>query len=383
MSDHEDSQNPSVHSYGSGTRSQTSGSQSSSSSERPATSPQKKPVDASTCAPSSSAAQVVAIHPVNFEVKLVEGVGDGGKVVPGLGFGWASSRTAPWRGRGRSGVVRPLLEGLGADRPNLRGLREWANGGGHLEPFKDVHHHERVWEEVIVVGGRGNRHVDHDKLRPIDWRRVHDRMEELEALTGHDHVPMLPGLDDSGHDVEKKPALGVCRVDGGAARGMADELGDAKLAEDKALVVEHLVLSAIVGDVVTLVGEVGDAPKLLNGKLYWRAFNKRVEHVALTLEVGVEDLNQRWVDLLPSLGDERPKAGLMGNNNTNNLTLRSILDKDKLNGTNFVDWQRNLSIVLRMDEKEYVLQKPIPPAPPANALKAVKDAYEKHVKDDN
>ncbi|VFQ67784.1 unnamed protein product [Cuscuta campestris] len=73
----------------------------------------------------------------------------------------------------------------------------------------------------------------------------------------------------------------------------------------------------------------------------------------------------------------------MANNNTNNLALRSILDKDKLNGTNFVDWQRNLSIVLRMDEKEYVLEKPIPPAPPANAPKAVKDAYEKHVKDDN
>ncbi|VFQ64736.1 unnamed protein product [Cuscuta campestris] len=36
-----------------------------------------------------------------------------------------------------------------------------------------------------------------------------------------------------------------------------------------------------------------------------------------------------------------------------------------------------------MDEKEYVLEKPIPPAPPANAPKAVKDAYEKHVKDDN
>ncbi|VFQ69678.1 unnamed protein product [Cuscuta campestris] len=36
-----------------------------------------------------------------------------------------------------------------------------------------------------------------------------------------------------------------------------------------------------------------------------------------------------------------------------------------------------------MDEKEYVLEKPIPPAPPANAPKAVKDAYKKHVKDDN
>ncbi|VFQ90482.1 unnamed protein product [Cuscuta campestris] len=73
----------------------------------------------------------------------------------------------------------------------------------------------------------------------------------------------------------------------------------------------------------------------------------------------------------------------MANNNTNNLALRSILDKDKLNVTNFFDWQRNFSIVLHMDEKEYVLEKPIPPAPPANASKVVKYAYEKHVKDDN
>ncbi|VFQ98575.1 unnamed protein product [Cuscuta campestris] len=255
----------------------------------------------------------VAIHPVNFEVKPVEGVGDGGKVGPGLGFGWASSRTALWRGSGsgRSGVVRPLHEDLGADRPNLRGLREWANGGDHLEPFKDVHHHERVREEVIVVGGRGNRHVDHDKLCPIDWGRVHDRMDELEVLTGHDCVAVLTGFDDPGHDVENKTAFGVSGVDGGAARGMADELGDAKLVEDKALVVEHPVLSAIVGDVIALVGEAGDAPKLLNGKLYRRALDKRVEHVALTSEVGVEDPNRRRVDLLPSLGDKWPKAGLM------------------------------------------------------------------------
>ncbi|VFQ71277.1 unnamed protein product [Cuscuta campestris] len=47
----------------SGDRSPTSGSSSSSSSdsEHPATSPQKKPVDASTCAPSSSVAQVVSV----------------------------------------------------------------------------------------------------------------------------------------------------------------------------------------------------------------------------------------------------------------------------------------------------------------------------------
>ncbi|VFQ90745.1 unnamed protein product [Cuscuta campestris] len=73
----------------------------------------------------------------------------------------------------------------------------------------------------------------------------------------------------------------------------------------------------------------------------------------------------------------------MENNNTNNLSLRSILEKDKLNGTNFVDWKYNLSIALHIDEKEYVLEKPIPPTPLANAPKVVKDAYEKYVKDEN
>ncbi|VFQ99326.1 unnamed protein product [Cuscuta campestris] len=254
----------------------------------------------------------VAIHPVNFEVKAVEGVGDGGEVGSGLGFGWASGRgSAAWRGSGRRGVVRPLGEGLVADRPKLRGLRERANGGGYLEPLKDVHHHERVREEVIVVGGRGDRHVDHDKLCPIDWGRVHDRVDELEVLTGHDCVPMLPGLDDSGHDVEDERAFGVCGVDGGAALGMADELGDAKLVEGNALVVEHPVLPAIVGDVVALVGETGDPPKLLYGELNRRGLDEAVDDVVLTPEVGVEGPNQHQVDLLSSPGDEQPKAGLM------------------------------------------------------------------------
>ncbi|VFQ93305.1 unnamed protein product [Cuscuta campestris] len=151
-------------------------------------------------------------------------VGDGGEIGPGLGFGLAISRTAAC-GSGRRSVVRPLGEGLGADHPKLRGLGERANSGGYLEPFKDVHHQEWVWEDVIVVGRRGDRHVDHDKLRPIDRRRVHDRVEELEILAGHYRVPVLPGLDDPGHDVEEETALGGCEVNGGARR-MADEFGD-------------------------------------------------------------------------------------------------------------------------------------------------------------
>ncbi|VFQ77918.1 unnamed protein product [Cuscuta campestris] len=69
--------------------------------------------------------------------------------------------------------------------------------------------------------------------------------------------------------------------------------------------------------------------------------------------------------------------------NNHNLTLCSILDKDKLTDSNFLDWQRNLVIVLRLEKKEYVLERAIPPVPSANASRAIKDTYEKHVDDDN
>ncbi|KAD5962114.1 hypothetical protein E3N88_13587 [Mikania micrantha] len=71
------------------------------------------------------------------------------------------------------------------------------------------------------------------------------------------------------------------------------------------------------------------------------------------------------------------------NNNSShsNYALRSILDKEKLNGSNFIDWHRNLRIVLKADKKQYVLEKAIPDEPPANATQAVKKAWEKHVDD--
>ncbi|KAK2396677.1 putative mitochondrial protein [Trifolium repens] len=70
--------------------------------------------------------------------------------------------------------------------------------------------------------------------------------------------------------------------------------------------------------------------------------------------------------------------------NTYNNILRSILDKEKLSGTNFLDWHRNLRIVLKHDNKLYVLEEPLPAEEPAsNAPKAERDAYKKHVEDDN
>ncbi|KAJ9566122.1 hypothetical protein OSB04_002088 [Centaurea solstitialis] len=67
--------------------------------------------------------------------------------------------------------------------------------------------------------------------------------------------------------------------------------------------------------------------------------------------------------------------------NTNNLSLRSILEKDKLTGSNFLDWERNLMIVLRHERKWYVLEEPLREAPPANTPAAARNAHKKHSDD--
>ncbi|XP_052478288.1 uncharacterized protein LOC128033859 [Gossypium raimondii] len=67
--------------------------------------------------------------------------------------------------------------------------------------------------------------------------------------------------------------------------------------------------------------------------------------------------------------------------NTNTLSLRSVFEKDKLNGLNFLDWFCNLRIVLKQERKLYVVEQPLPNEPPANASRADKDAYKKHLDD--
>ena len=71
----------------------------------------------------------------------------------------------------------------------------------------------------------------------------------------------------------------------------------------------------------------------------------------------------------------------MASNTTSNMSLRSIIEKDKLNGTNFLDWYRNLRIVLKQERKEYILDQRDPNKPVANAPKAQKDAHSKHLND--
>ena len=66
-----------------------------------------------------------------------------------------------------------------------------------------------------------------------------------------------------------------------------------------------------------------------------------------------------------------------------NFALKSILEKDKLNGTNFTTWYRNLRIVLKHDKKEHVLEDPLPEEPADNASATTKNAYQKLVDESN
>ena len=72
----------------------------------------------------------------------------------------------------------------------------------------------------------------------------------------------------------------------------------------------------------------------------------------------------------------------MTTTSASSFSLQSVLEKDKLNGSNFLDWYRSLRIVLKQEKKDYVLEKPLPKkAPASNAPHAERNAYQKH-KDD-
>src|SRR5664279_3178911 len=57
------------------------------------------------------------------------------------------------------------------------------------------------------------------------------------------------------------------------------------------------------------------------------------------------------------------------------FALHSILEKDKLNGTNFTNWYRNLRIVLKKEKKEHVLDNPIPDEPEDDEPAAARNAF--------
>jgi hypothetical protein len=71
----------------------------------------------------------------------------------------------------------------------------------------------------------------------------------------------------------------------------------------------------------------------------------------------------------------------MSASNNSVFNLRSVVEKEKLNGKNFIDWYRNLRIVLGQEKKEYVLEQAYPDDLPDNANAAEHRAYEKHCND--
>jgi hypothetical protein len=71
----------------------------------------------------------------------------------------------------------------------------------------------------------------------------------------------------------------------------------------------------------------------------------------------------------------------MSASNTSTFNLRSLIDKEKLNGANFMDWYRNLRIILRQEKTEYVLTKLYPDDLPAGLSAADRRAHEKRCND--
>jgi hypothetical protein len=73
----------------------------------------------------------------------------------------------------------------------------------------------------------------------------------------------------------------------------------------------------------------------------------------------------------------------MATKNQTIYPLASILDQNKLNGTNFADWYRNLKIVLKHQKKEHVLDAPLLDPPVDTATCVEQDLYEKKCDESN
>nr|GFB19204.1 zinc finger, CCHC-type [Tanacetum cinerariifolium] len=55
----------------------------------------------------------------------------------------------------------------------------------------------------------------------------------------------------------------------------------------------------------------------------------------------------------------------MTTSSTSNSVFRSFFEKQKITGPNFIDWYRQLRIVLSIEDKLHYLEQPIPPVPEA------------------
>ncbi|VFQ82161.1 unnamed protein product [Cuscuta campestris] len=68
-------------------------------------------------------------------------------------------------------------------------------------------------------------------------------------------------------------------------------------------------------------------------------------------------------------------------NNNNPFNLRYILENNKLSGTNFLDWEMNLRIVLNCERKLYILETDPPKTPDANSRASELTSFKKYEDD--
>jgi len=72
----------------------------------------------------------------------------------------------------------------------------------------------------------------------------------------------------------------------------------------------------------------------------------------------------------------------MTSSNTNSMSIRSVLEREKLVGRNYLDWHRNLRIVLRQECKSHVLDTKMV-TPDDKASTEEKAAFDKLKKESN
>ena len=65
----------------------------------------------------------------------------------------------------------------------------------------------------------------------------------------------------------------------------------------------------------------------------------------------------------------------------NTLSLHTLLDSDRLIGSNFDSWYRKLKIILEHERILYILTDQAPEEPTVNAPRAIKDTYMKWLND--
>ncbi|GJU12660.1 hypothetical protein Tco_1135056 [Tanacetum coccineum] len=80
----------------------------------------------------------------------------------------------------------------------------------------------------------------------------------------------------------------------------------------------------------------------------------------LSCEPTISSLNDNKIDFRISFDESDDEDCTMTTSSTNNSVFRGFFEKQKLTGPNFIDWYRQLRIVLSIDDKLNYLEQPLP-----------------------